>query len=103
MANTRNANTFHIDTPGTATAAILAIPNIQLLGVIMTSDEDGAVLKLSDLTTAATKLYISLKTFATDSTKFIDLSSTPIVFPNGILPTTVTHCEATCIIRETRK
>lgn len=102
MANVRNANTFHIDTSGTATAAILAIPNIQLVGVIMASTADSAILELSDLTTAATKIYLTLNTAAAISLKFIDLSNSPIVFPNGILPTTVTNCIATCIIRESR-
>lgn len=96
MANVRNSNTWYIDTA----ASSLAIANLKVSYVIVTATAAAAILNLQDVTTTANKANLRVATSG-DSVVF-DFSLKPLVFPNGILPSTVTNCVATCVLEETR-
>lgn len=104
MANIRNSNTFYIDTAAAdaavATTGNLAINNIKVTYITITSTAATSELDLRDVTTAANK--INLKLTVDDESQCFDFSASPLVFPNGINPNTVTDCVATCVIKESR-
>jgi hypothetical protein len=96
MANVRSGNTFFID----GTSASLDVKGIRVSHIEVTSTNTGAVLVLSDVTTASTKIKLAI---AADKTVlFLDFSDNPMVFPNGINPSTVTNCVATLMLQESR-
>ena len=92
MANVRSGNTFYID--GTATT--LAIKNVIVTHVLVTATSANAVLVLKDVTTANTKMDLRVAT--SGASQVFDFADNPIVFANGINPTTVTNCVATAVI-----
>lgn len=96
MANVRSANTYHVD----GTASTLDIKGIKVTHILVAVSTANAVLVLSDVTTGNKKLEIRLAT--DESTEFYDFSDNPIVFPNGINPSTVTNCVATLMLDESR-
>lgn len=104
MANVRNANTFYVDSaaadtdPGTT--GNLAVKNIRLVALTISATGGNSDLILKDVTTGATKLDVREAT--NGETDYYDFSNAPIVFPNGIAPTTVSNVVATLIIQETR-
>jgi hypothetical protein len=101
VANTRNGNSFYVDTEYTGASDELAIKNIRVLGVVVTASASPGTLVLSDAQTSEpTKLDLRVAT--ANSTAFFDFSECPITFPNGIRPTTLTDALATIIIEETR-
>lgn len=99
MANTRNSNTFYIDTAYSVATDELGIPNVSVAYIVLTSSANPGVLTLKD-SAGATK--ITIKTATANETKVIDLRSYPISFPSGIRPTTVTDCVATLVIIDSR-
>lgn len=96
MANVRSANTYYID--GTSTN--LAVNNIRVTHITVTPTSANAILVLKDITTGSTKVELRLATSGTS--QVFEYFVNPIVFPNGIDPTTVTNCVATCHLQETR-
>lgn len=96
MANVRSANTFFID----ATTPTLPVKNIKVTHVTITTTAAAGVLVLSDLVTASKKLQIHVS--ADKTTQIFRFTDNPIVFPNGIDPTTVTNCVVTLNIMESR-
>lgn len=104
MANIRNANTFYIDTAAADTAegttGNLAIKNIKVSNIIIHASGGAASVILKDVTTGDLKLEIGL---ANDNeTLPLDFEDTPMLFPNGISPTTVTNATITCLLKESR-
>lgn len=94
MANVANSNTIYID----ATGDIANTRNVRVMAIIFTPDAANDQLILRDQTTTANKLRIRGAT-AKDSV-YLDLSSAPIVFPNGININTITSgAVATLIIK----
>lgn len=106
MANIRNANTIYIDTASASgntsvgTTGNFDVPGIKVKGLIVTPTSGDATLALKDVTTGATKLQAEAPN--SDGSRHFDFSDDPIVFPNGIAPTTVTTCVATLIVTESR-
>lgn len=98
MANVRNANTFYIDTAGAG--GQLAVKNIRVTHICLTGTTGATpYLLLRDITTTNNKVEVRT---LTGTSEFLDYSDHPIVFPNGILPQTVTDCTAVLSIEETR-
>ena len=101
MANVRNSNTFYIDTAAAnvtaATAGNLALRNVKVLYIMIAPTGSTADFVVKDVTTGALKFSVDL---ATQETKVLDFSRRPIVFPNGISPSTVTNCRVTMVIEE---
>lgn len=95
MANTRNGNTYYIDTTGS-----LAVPGVAILSLTITGSGGAAVLELQDVTTTAPKGRWEVED---DTTQLFDYSDHPIVFPNGISVVTATTCAVVAVIREARK
>lgn len=96
MANVRNSNSFFIEDTGLS----LDVIGIRVTHIVLTSTNTGALFVLSDNSTGAVKIKMAI---AADKTmEFLDLSDNPIVFPNGIDPTTVTNCVATLMVQESR-
>lgn len=96
MAIARNGNSVYVDTTGAATGTET---DIRLAGIVFTSDAaaDELVLKNGDTSGA---LKISVKAALADETVHVDLSSTPITFPDGIFVATCTSgAKATLIIK----
>lgn len=104
MANTRNANTFFVDTAAAdaapATTGNLALPNLKVLYMLVSIDGANPRLTLRDVSTSAVKFDIDLGT--PDSPTYYDFSRKPVVFPNGINPSTVDSCRVTLVIEESR-
>lgn len=104
MANIRNSNTIYLDTASTGTSAGTTgnfdLPNIKVDYIAIRATSANAVLILQDVTTGATKLNYSLQ--AADESDTIEFVHSPMVFPNGIAPTTMTNCVATLVVKETR-
>jgi hypothetical protein len=98
VANTRNANTFYIDTQYSVAADALVAKQVKLLGVLVTATAAGGKVVLADHGGPTTKLDLRVAT--DESAVFFDFSSCPILFPNGIRPTTLTDAIVTCIIQE---
>ncbi len=95
MANVRNGNTYYID----ATTE-LAVPGIKVAYVIVTATSANAILNLQDVTTAVNK--INLRVATSGETQVFDFSECPLYFPNGVIPSTVTNCNATLVLTESR-
>jgi hypothetical protein len=97
VANTRSGNVYFIDTQY-ATNEELAVKNLRVVGILVTSSAAGAQLILGDSST--TKL--DLKVPIDEDTLYLDFSETPILFAVSIRPKTLTTCTAMVIIEETR-
>lgn len=97
MANTRNGNTYYVDTAGT-------LPNLnktlRLKGIIITPSASPGSIVLKDADTLAPKGTWSAA--ASGLTTLFDLITCPIVFPNGIVVSAVTSCTALLILEEAR-
>lgn len=99
MANIRSGNTYYIDSASVS----LEAPGIQVIGVILTGDGGVAELVLGDnISGASYPTKLSVRT-ADDTTIYLDLSVTPIVFTNGIRVATATNTKATLILRESKQ
>lgn len=98
---TRNANTLYLEASGGAsTIDALAVKNIVVTGIIITSAGTAETLTLRDVTTTALKVV--LKGVA-NSTINILLEEAAILFPNGIRATLAqTDSNVTLIIQESR-
>lgn len=96
MANVRNSNTFYIDTAGQA----LQVANIKVMHISITPTSANAQVVLQDSTTGQTK--IDLRSDTSFRTLFFSFRDNPIVFPNGINPSTVTNAVCTCTLVESR-
>jgi len=94
VANAVNGNTIKIDTTGTIS---LTGKNFRVSCIVVTSSATGAIFELDDPATAGDVEKIRIEIAAANTVEALDLSRTPIVFPNGIKVKTVTNCEATII------
>lgn len=82
---TRNGNTLYLEASGGATTIdALTAKNVILFGVVLTVDGSGDTLTLLDVSTQVTKIALSAPA---STTQFWDLSSCPVLFPNGIRAT----------------
>lgn len=100
MANTRSANTYYVDTQY-ATNEELAVTNIAVLGVTVSATAASAQVVLADASSGSPK-KLDLRVATSGESKHFDFSESPILFPNGIRPLTLTNAVATVIIREIR-
>lgn len=102
MANVRSANTFFIDTAAAdavaTTTGNLAVNNIRVSHILITATAGTSELVLRDVTNGNNKII--LKRDVDDRSELFDFSEFPLVFPNGINPSTVTDCVATCVIQQ---
>lgn len=96
MANIRNSNTFYID----GTAQTLDVKNIKVTHISLTATGANAVLVLKDVSTG--NLKIDLRVATSGVTTVFPFETNPLVFPNGINPSTVTNAVATLMLQETR-
>lgn len=93
MANIINGNTFYVDTAssGATAGSFVSEKDVQVLGIIFTSDTTGNQITISDIKqmndgatagAGAKKLKVTIS--AADETVFLRLADSPIRFPNGI-------------------
>lgn len=95
MANTRNTNTYWVDTTGSLTVE----KNTAVMAIILTASGGAGVLRLGDDVSGASyppKIEVQV---ASGSTIHVPLADNPISFPNGIRVITATNCRATLILR----
>lgn len=97
MANVRNSNTYYIDT---ANQNPLVASNIKVMHISITPTAANGQVVLQDYTTGITK--IDLRSDTANRTLFFSFKENPIVFPNGILASTVTNAVCTCTLVESR-
>jgi hypothetical protein len=103
MANVRNGNTFYIDaaSSGGTAASFITKKNIKVTGVVFYAEAAGDAIVLADVAVAggaagSTKLKVSGG--VAGETVALDLSNSPIVFPNGIWVVSLdTSCTATLV------
>lgn len=98
MANTRNGNTFYVDTQYSVAADEFASKLIRVSSVIVTATAASAVLVLKD-SSLATK--IDLRVATSGATEQFDFDP-PLVFSTSIRPTTLTNAVATVVFQETK-
>lgn len=96
MANKRNANTYYIDKVF-ATNEELVEKNLLVTDIIVAATAANAILELSD-SNGDKKILVDV---ATNGDSIHLPLRTPIRFPTGIRPTTVTNCVATVIFEKT--
>lgn len=97
MANIRLGNTFYIDTQYTVAADELAVPDILVKSIVVTSTSTGATVTLSD-SDKGIKGTFSIPT--DDTTIVIDLSQNPWRFSTSIRPTVLTNCVVTVTVEQ---
>lgn len=98
MANVRNGNSYYIDTA----SVNLDVSGVQVIGIILTGSGGAAELALADnISGASYPSKINVQA-ASGSTVHIDISDSPLVFPNGIRVVTATNTKATLILRESK-
>lgn len=78
MANTRNGNTWHVDSAGTLTTD----KNVKVSHILFTSSGAGDSIVITDASGGNDK--ITLKQATANDTKQFEFEQSPLVFPNGI-------------------
>lgn len=101
MANTRNGNTFYIDTQYVGASDDLAVKNIIVLSVTVCATAANAILTLADAATGSPNKHQFRVAASGDSQQF-DFSQAPILFPNGVRALTLTNAVASLVVREMR-
>lgn len=104
--NIRNGNTFYIDTQFSSTGdgTELIAKSVRVPYILVAASSAANTLILSDAVTGSKKLdIINLDNAgALGDTRLFDFREYPMLFPNGIRPTTVFNCTVTCIIIDSR-
>jgi hypothetical protein len=100
LSNVRNGNTFFIDTQYSASSDELVIAGVRVPYIIVSSSATTNQVILSDSVTGINKIKFQNidNTGNAGDTRVFDFSENPILFPNGIRPTTLTKCVVTCVI-----
>lgn len=93
MANTRQSNTWYVDT---ATSALTTDINQKIAAIIISNTAANAVLTLRETSGGSNK--ITLKNATDGSSQLFDFALKPIVFGTGIYVQTCTNCVATLIL-----
>lgn len=96
MANVRSGNTYYIDSTGD-----LAIKNLKVSKVTVTSTANSAAIIMQDVETQLNKVEFRIDT--TDKTQSFDYIINPMLFTNGLRISSISNCNATCILQETNK
>ncbi len=95
MANTRSGNVFYVDSTGELTTDA----SIKLIGILFTTNAANDTLVMKESSGGANKLLIKHATAG--DTKFIDLSTTPILFTVGMYVSTLTASATVTLITST--
>ena len=95
MANSRSGNIFYVDTTGELTTD----SSVKVIGILFTTNAANDALILRESVNGTNKL--SIKHVTANDTKFIDLSTTPILFARGIYVNTLTASAVATIITST--
>jgi len=107
MANVINGNTFYVDTAssGSTEGSYVLGKDIQLVGVVFTSDTTGNQIAINDIkqmndsaTPAAGSAKLLVSIAAANETVFIRLADSPIRFVNGIWISAVDSNSAATLI-----
>lgn len=85
MANEITTNTIHIDT---GSSGVTDFPT-KVVGIVMTATGSDATFILQENNTAK-ETKMTLLQQATESSTYIDLTSIPVLFANGVYVSTVT-------------
>lgn len=96
MANVRNGNTFYID----STSPVINSVNIRVKAILLTATAASGRVVLQDVTT--NNIKADLRVATSGESRLFEFDKNPIVFPNGINPSTVTNAVATLIVEESR-
>lgn len=102
MANSRSGNVYYVDTAYTATVATLpelAISNLRVHYIIITSSSTNAICTVTDNGTSK----LDLRATATHQSEIFDFSEFPINFTTSIRITTLTNCTAMIVFEEVRR
>ena len=97
MATTQSGNIYYT----TAASLSIAVPNIRLVGMYVhgTHATDPAVVVLANNDSGRSyPVMLSLELDLTQDSSFFDMSSCPMVFPNGIRIVTLTNAQITLIL-----
>lgn len=106
MANVRSSNSWYIDTQHATASDDLIVKNISVLGAIVTATGASGRLVLSDASSNNLKLDLrvaSINGSTSGDSKTFDFSNAPIIFPNGVVVSTLTTCVATLITKDMGK
>ena len=102
MANARTGNTYYVDTAYTATVATLpelAIPNLRVYYIVVTSTGGAGTCVVTDSGTSKFDMRVD----TANRTSIIDLESYPAIFNTSIRVTTLTNCVVTFVFEEVRR
>jgi hypothetical protein len=95
VANVRSGNSWYVDTASES----LSSKNIAIIGILLTGNGGAGTLVLGDDVSGAsypTKLDVRVPS---GECTYLDFSTAPIIFPNGIRVKTATTVAATLILR----
>jgi hypothetical protein len=95
VANARSGNVFYVD----ATGELTTDSSIKVIGILFTTNAANDQLVLRESSGGSNK--INIKHVTANDTKFIDLSSTPILFSRGIYVSTLTASATATLITST--
>lgn len=93
MANTINGNSIYVDSTG----ALSNTDGLLVMAIILTPTAGNAIIKLED--TTSTNVLIDYRASSANDSAYLDLTSSPLVFPGGLTIDTITNGVATLITR----
>ena len=95
MANTRNSNSWYIDTQYSSATDDLSLNQLQVFAIFVTATAANGQVVLGDPVTGAKKLDLRVPT--ANQTQMFTFYETPISFPNGIRVLTLANAVATAV------
>ena len=102
MANARSGTTYYVDTAYTATVATLpelAIPNLRVYYIVVTSTAGAGTCTITD--SGVSKFDMRVDT--SNRTSIIDLEQYPAIFNTSIRVTSLSNCVVTFVFEEVRR
>lgn len=106
MANVLNGNTYFVDTVSTGATSCLESKDIQVVGIFYHTDTANEHFTLNDIASIADNNAptVGAKKLQTGSSiahdqYFVDLSTCPLRFPNGIWISQITAGQLTLVVK----
>lgn len=102
MANVRSANSFYIDTQSSGASDNLEVKGVAIFYIAITATSANGRLVLQDTATVPVN-KVDLRVPTSGNTEIFEFDMNPILFPNGIKPSTLTNAIATVIFKENNR
>jgi len=97
MANTRNGNTFYIDT---SVETVSTDKNQRIAYVVLTATAANGRIVLADPSVSGNPPKVDLRVAVSGTTEVFDFSRLPLYFPNGMRVNILTNALATLVMTQ---